>query len=81
MNPKFSILNGQPYISGNALAYMSATLNRCVSTEEAITLAFPDFADKFTTRPVYDMWEAPFGGHVLEFNNSADETWFRLKYG
>ena len=83
MQPTFSLLNGLPYISGNALAYMSLspTHNRLLTMEESIRLAFPDFADKFTIKPVHVSPDTPFGGHTLEFKDTAYETWFRLKYG
>lgn len=71
MHLKFSILNGLPYISGNALPSEG-------NSEEAINSAFPDFVDKFILKSVYDPVYAPFGGHIIEFKNSADEMWFRL---
>lgn len=76
MQPKYSLLHGQPYISGNAFGHMAG-----LTFEESTHLAFPDFTDKITLKKVYDTVDAPFGGHVLEFKNGADETWFRLKYG
>jgi hypothetical protein len=66
-----SMLNGQPYITGNAFGYFNRS---------TLTTAFPDFVGKYKAIPVFDPIEAPFGGHILEFENSADKTWFILKH-
>jgi len=72
MQPTFSLVNGLPYISGNAYAF---TLS---SPIEIFNSAFPEYVGKFT---VIDSHATPFGGHTIEFKDKAYETWFRLKYG
>ena len=67
------MLNGQPYITGNAFGYFSRH-NFTLDT------AFPDFVGKYKAVPVFDPIEAPFGGHILEFENAEDKTWFILKH-
>lgn len=71
MTQSYSMLNGLPYISGNAYTFLSSPI-------EIFNSEFPEFVDKFT---VIDSHSTPFGGHTIEFNDKADETWFRLKYG
>jgi hypothetical protein len=65
------MLNVQPYITGNAFGYFNPS---------TLTTAFPDFVGKYKAIPVFDPIEAPFGGHILEFENSADKMWFILKH-
>jgi hypothetical protein len=76
MQPTFSLLNGLPYISGNAYAFNYAF--SMSSPIETFNSAFPEFVGKFT---VIDSNATPFGGHTIEFKDKAYETWFRLKYG
>lgn len=76
MTQSYSMLNGLPYISGNAYAFNYAF--SMSSPIEIFNSEFPEFVDKFT---VIDSHSTPFGGHTIEFNDKADETWFRLKYG
>jgi hypothetical protein len=71
MQPTFRLLNGLPYISGNAYALLSSPI-------EIFNSAFPEYVGKFT---VINSHSTPFGGYTIEFKDKAYETWFRLKYG
>lgn len=72
MQPTFSLINGLPYITGNAYAFSLA------SPIEIFNSAFPEYEGKFT---VINSHATPFGGYTIEFKDKAYETWFRLKYG
>jgi hypothetical protein len=71
MQPTFSLVNGLPYITGNASFSLSSPI-------EIFNSAFPEYEGKFT---VINSNATPFGGYTIEFKDKAYETWFRLKYG